>query len=59
MSCFICSEPAQQTSVQLKYDKLYSTMFSPTEPNLITAAGTGGTRLFDLRKDAPIRYVEN
>ena len=37
--------------------KLYSVMFSPAEPNLVAAAGCGGTQLLELRQYGPVRYL--
>ena len=52
----ILTGPVLQTEVEPQSAKLCSVMFSPADPNLIAAAGNGGTRLFDIRND-PIKSV--
>ncbi len=38
-----------------EYGHLFSVLFSPVEPTLIAAAGSGGTRLCDIRHNK-IKY---
>jgi hypothetical protein len=38
-----------------EYGHLFSVMFSPVEPRLIAAAGSGGTLLYDIRHNK-IKY---
>lgn len=53
---YLKSEPVLQTAVQQPTIDLGSVMFSPVESNLIAAAGTGGTRIFDIRHNQ-IGYI--
>jgi len=44
-----------QTTVQQQYGNLHSVVFSPIDPTLIAAAGTGGTQLLDIRQQDSMR----